>query len=260
MFRLTRLETCARQLFGLAAIVFGVTTFIWHDASIWQESELVGNIHVREVLASIAALLEIVGGLLVQRSRTAKVGAVLIGAVYLVFALLRIPTIVAQLRVYNNWNSFFEQFAQFVSAFLIYALCDWRTRRSARRLARTAYVFFGISVLSFTLEQVFYLSLTASLVPKWIPPGQMFWAVATTVAFGLAALALLSGLFALPAARLLAIMLLSFQFLIWIPALFADPHKLFNWSENAENLSIAASAWIVSEFIQMRSQADGTIS
>jgi hypothetical protein len=48
-------------------------------------------------------------------------------------------------------------------------------------------------VVSFTLEQLAYLSGTAEFVPKWMPPGQMFWAVVTTIAFTLAAVALLSG-------------------------------------------------------------------
>ena len=51
---------------------------------------------------------------------------------------------------------------------------------------------FGICVASFTLEQAFYLGNTASLVPKWLPPNQMFWAEATTVAFALAAVGLLT--------------------------------------------------------------------
>jgi hypothetical protein len=80
----------------------------------------------------------------------------------------------------------------------------------------------------------------------------MFWAIATTVFFALAALALLSGICAILAARLLALMLISFQFLIWLPVLFAAPHKLFNWTENAENLSIAAAAWIVSDFLAQK--------
>jgi uncharacterized membrane protein YphA (DoxX/SURF4 family) len=104
-------------------------------------------------------------------------------------------------------------------------------------------------VISFTFEQVFYLSGTASFVPKWIPPGQMFWAIVTTIAFGLAAIALLNGRSALLAARLLTAMLIGFGLLVWLPAPFADTHKLINWAGNAQNLAITGAAWIVADFL-----------
>src|SRR5208283_1370614 len=80
--------------------------------------------------------------------------------------------------------------------------------------------FSEICVVSFTLEQFFYLSGTAAFVPKWIPPGQMFWAITTTIALALAAIALLSGRSALLASRLLTVMLVGFGLLVWLPAPF----------------------------------------
>ncbi|HKN61544.1 MAG TPA: hypothetical protein VJW93_10225, partial [Candidatus Acidoferrales bacterium] len=122
------------------------------------------------------------------------------------------------------------------------------SERSAR-LARFGYISFGICVISFTLEQLLFLGGTASFVPKWIPPGQMFWAITTTIALGLAAIALLSGRFALLASRLLTAMVIGFGLFVWLPAAFAEPHKLFSWAGNAENLSIAGAAWIVADYL-----------
>jgi len=96
-------------------------------------------------------------------------------------------------------------------------------RLERQRLAQIGYYSFGICVVSFALEQLFNLSATAGFVPKWIPPGQMFWAIATTVAFGLAAIALLTGFMALLASRLTTAMIVGFGLLVWLPALFADP-------------------------------------
>ena len=123
------------------------------------------------------------------------------------------------------------------------------SHQGPRGLARIGYVFFGVCVISFTAAQVVYFSITKNLVPKWIPPGQSFWAIATTIAFGLAALALLSGRSALLASRLLTIMLVGFGLLVWLPIIVSDPHKLFNWTENVENLAIAGAAWIVVDFL-----------
>ena len=116
-------------------------------------------------------------------------------------------------------------------------------------------MFFGTCVVSFAVEQLAYLSATAKLVPKWIPPGQLFWAIATTTAFGLAAVALLSGRSARLASRLLTIMLVGFGLLVWLPIVVSDPHKLFNWTESALTLAIAGAAWIVADFLtQNRSE------
>jgi hypothetical protein len=51
----------------------------------------------------------------------------------------------------------------------------------------------------------------------------MFWAITTTVALALAAIALLSGRSALLASRLLTAMMVGFGLLVWLPAPFADP-------------------------------------
>jgi uncharacterized membrane protein YphA (DoxX/SURF4 family) len=119
-------------------------------------------------------------------------------------------------------------------------------------VARIGYICFGICVVSFTLEQLFYLSGTASFVPKWIPPGQMFWAIVTTIALALAAVALLSGRSALLATRLLTVMLIGFGLLVWLPAPFADPHKIINWAGNAQNSAITGAAWIVADYLSQK--------
>jgi uncharacterized membrane protein YphA (DoxX/SURF4 family) len=89
-------------------------------------------------------------------------------------------------------------------------------------------------------------------VPKWIPPGQRFWAVTTTIAFALAAIALLSGRMSLLASRLLTAMVIAFQLLVWLPAPFADPHKIISWAGNAQNLAITGAAWIVADFLSQK--------
>jgi hypothetical protein len=107
----------------------------------------------------------------------------------------------------------------------------------------------GICAISFALEQAIYLNATTILVPKWLPPGQMFWAIATTVPFALAAVALFTNLMALLATRLLTIMLVSFGLLVWIPLLVSHPRSHTNWSEAAETFAIAGAAWILADLL-----------
>jgi uncharacterized membrane protein YphA (DoxX/SURF4 family) len=237
-----------RHIYGLAAVAFGIITLVWHDFNNWQQIRALGNVPHHEILVYIAAAIEIFGGVAIQWPRTARDGAFALGSIYLIFALLWVPRIVAEPLVFDPWGNFFEQFSLVAGALIVYAWSRGGSERPATA-ARLGYIFFGICVVSFTMEQLVYLSGTAAFVPKWIPPGQMFWAIATTIALALAAIALLSGRSALLASRLLTAMLIGFGLLVWLPAPFADPHKMINWAGNAQNLAITGAAWIVADFL-----------
>jgi len=234
----TRSSNLGRHVFGAAALAFGLITLAWHDYNDWHQMRYV-------VYAAAAA--QIFGGAAIQFRRTAKTGAAVLSVAYLVFALLCLPEIVTKPQIYNSWGNFFEQFSLVTGAAIVYARVSlaW----SPETLNRTGRMFLGICAASFTLEQAIYLEATAQLVPKWIPPSQMFWAVATTVSFALAAVALLTNRMALLAARLLTIMVVSFGLLVWIPLVISDPHNHTNWSENAETFAIAGAAWILADLL-----------
>jgi hypothetical protein len=227
-----------RHVFGVAALALGLGTLAWHDYN--------GSHPLRYIVYAASAAL-IFGGAAIQFRRTAKTGAAVLGAAYLVFALLCVPGIVGAPRIYNSWGNFFEQFSLLTGAAIVYARLS--SAWSPETLNRIGRVLLGICAISFTLEQAFYLDPTAHLVPKWLPPSQMFWAVATTVFFALAAVALLTNQMALLAARLLTVMVVSFGLLVWIPLVLSDPHNHTNWSENAETFAIAGAAWILADLL-----------
>ncbi len=235
-----------RYVYGLAAFASGICALAWHEFS------ALGEVPHRAIFISIAATIEVLGGVAVQWPRTARAGAIALGSIYLIFALLGVPLILKHPLVYNGFGNFFEQFSFVSGAVILYACFGPISSRRTAGLARFGYYSFGICVASFTLEQFFYLSATASLVPKWVPPGQMFWAIATTAAFALAAIALLTGFKARLASQLTMAMILGFGLLVWLPALFADPHHFVNWAEGTETLGIAASAWIVADYLGHR--------
>jgi hypothetical protein len=221
-----------------AALAFGLITLAWHD---YNDSHQLGYI----VYAAAAAL--IFGGAAIQFHRTAKTSAAVLGAAYLVFTLLCVPGIVAKPQIYNSWGNFFEQFSLLTGAAIVYTrLSSAWPRETLNRIGR---ILLGISTASFTLEQAIYLVATANLVPKWLPPTQMFWAVTTTVLFALAAVALLTNRRALLATRLLTMMLMIFGLLVWVPLLLSDPHNHTNWGETAETFAIAGAAWILADLL-----------
>jgi len=77
----------------------------------------------------------------------------------------------------------------------------------------------------------------------------MFWAYVTTIGFFLAAAAILSGIFAPLASRLITFEILGFEFLVWIPKLVAGPHDHFNWAGNAISVALSGAPWVVSDSI-----------
>src|SRR5438445_5189919 len=101
-----------RHVFGVAALAFGLITLAWHDYSGWHQPRYL-------VYAAAAAL--IFGGAAIQFRRTAKAGAAVLGAIYLVFALQCVPGIVAKPQIYNSWGNFFEQFYLVAGAAIVSA-------------------------------------------------------------------------------------------------------------------------------------------
>jgi hypothetical protein len=230
-----------RHVFGVAALAFGLITLAWHDNN--------DGHHLRYMVYAAAAAL-IFGGAAIQFRRTAKVGAAVLGAANLVFVLQCVPGIVAAPQIYNSWGNFFEQFCLLTGAAIVCARLS--SKWPPETLNRTGRILLGICSVSFALEQAFYLNATAHLVPKWIPPSQMFWAVATTVLFVLAAVALVANRMALLASRLLTRMVVGFGLLVWIPLLLSNPHNHANWSEIAETFEIAGAAWILADLLGER--------
>jgi len=238
-----------RHVYGLAAIIFGIIGLVWHEFNIWQQVRALGNISHPEVFVSIVAIFELVGGIAVQWKKTAKVGAIILFLVYLFFALLWVPFIIKTPLVYDGWGNFFEQFSLVSGAMVVYSSMGTGNSVAKTRIARLGIIFFGICIISFTLEQALYLSATADFVPKWIPLGQKFWAVVTTIAFALAAISIFTGRLALLTATLITIMIICFGVFVWLPILIGDPGKMFNWAGNTENLAICGTAWIVADFL-----------
>jgi len=245
-----------RHVYGVAAIAFGVISLVWHDfGAPWQQIRALGNVPQREIFVLTAVAVELFGGIAIQWQKTVRIGALALGGVFLVFALLWVPRIIAEPLVYDRYGNFFEQLSIVSGGLIVYGTEGSSDPERIPGLARMGYIFFGICVISFTLVQVFYISNVVDFVPRWIPPGQRFWALTTTVAFALAAIALLTGRSALLAARLLTTMIMGFGLLVWLPAPFADPHKLINWAGNAQNLAIAGAAWIVTDFLSQNRYA-----
>jgi hypothetical protein len=234
-----------RVVFGTSAVLFGVIALLWHDADTWQALYKIWSLPFGAIIGQGLMIAQILGGVAVLFPRTARVASMVLAVVYVLFSLTCIPGIIAVPSKYAPYGSFFEQFALLCGAIAVYAATGTAARSaSLRRIARLG---LGLCAVSFTLAQVFYLKFTASLVPTWIPPNQMFWAIFTTIAFGLAAVAILINVQARLAMRLMTLMLALFGVLVWIPLLIAHPGAHGNWSEFTLTFQITGAAWVVAE-------------
>src|SRR5579883_596714 len=216
---------------GLVGLWFGDFPSVWHPVP--------PGVPLRQMLAYVSAACLLAGGAGVQFERSRKAALWLLGALYLVFSLLWVPRVVGHPQTFGTWGGMLEQFALVAAAMVALGLPLGR-------------MLFGICVLSFGGDHFFALKETAAMVPKWIPPGQWFWAITTGIAHLLAGAAILTELWDVWASRLLVAMLVGFGLLLWIPSLFAALQQHFVWAANAVHLALTGAAWLVADAIAAR--------
>lgn len=228
------MHVAARILFGVSAVLLGIVELLWHTSELRQDVRPLG-MPGAEIVAACVAIALIGGGIGMMFSRTARHGALALGCVYLLFALSSVPGMIVKPSAYVQYVDFFEKFSVVCGAIAVYAP------------AQTVMVRLGLGVcaLSFAWAQIVYFQYTASLVPVWIGPSQAFWTILTTIAFALAAIAMLVNVQAQLAIRLMALMLALFGVLVWVPRIAAHPGVPSNWNEIASNYMMTAAAWLV---------------
>ena len=237
-----------RHLYGAAALLlagvgfaFGVTAGVWHPL---PDSAPVGTPYV------IAAIF-LLGGAGMQWRRTAVIGGILLALAFLFFAGMWVTRILLLPHVFGTWSGCGEELVPAFAGLLI-ALRGRKDLALDKRLLLIVRVAMGICVIGFGILHFDALPQTSAMVPRWIPPGQRFWALATGLADVAAGLAIVAGILAAPAARLLTLMFASFGAFIWLPMLLRTPHEPSVWGGNAINLAVTAAVWVLAETLSRR--------
>jgi uncharacterized membrane protein YphA (DoxX/SURF4 family) len=232
-------------IYAAGAIFLGILGLASGDfAASWQH---VGpNIPFRAPLAYLTAFIELAAGLALLWRRTARVGALTLTVVYSVFTLVWVPGILEGKSGIDPTGNFFEEFSLVVAGAVLYALLSPAGSPIARRESLFARLY-GLSAISFGIVHIYDMPGLAAWVPKWIPPSQLFWCYATTIGFFLAAAAILTGIMAPLASRLLTAEIVSFELFVWIPKLLTAPHDHFIWAANAISLAMVGAIWAVSD-------------
>jgi uncharacterized membrane protein YphA (DoxX/SURF4 family) len=249
MISRTALSNPGSRVYGLGAVALGLVGLVWGDfATVWQPVQTVG-LPSHGALAYVAAACLLSAGVAVQWRRSAPAGLLVLSILYFIFALLWLPRVIGFPQLFGTWAGFLEEFALVAAAAVVYSSLLPHDSAGSHRTARIGRLAFGVCVLSFGLSHFFAIPQTADMVPKWVPPGQQFWAVATGVFHLLAGVAIISGVLDVLGARLLTLMLAAFGALVWAPALFAQPREHMVWAGNAVNLALTGAAWVVADSI-----------
>lgn len=120
-----------------------------------------------------------------------------------------------------------------------------------QRTLLAARWIFAICCIGFVLAYPSNIQDHVVYVPKWLPPGSVFWVV-TGMCFVLAGVAILTGVLDVLAACLLGLMFLNFNLTILPSFIFTDPHRHAAWGGNAYDLAAVGSAWILAAALTRR--------
>ena len=269
VYTLTRpafmLAPVGRHMFGFAAIMLGVSQFVWHGfATNWFPVPAEFPLH--QPLVYLTAGMLALGGLAMFSHRSSRAGLLLIVAVYMFAEVFWARRIIHFPTLFGTWAGFAEQFAPVVGAALCYlslgTLADAGVvgaRIGAERWhwARVAgETLFGLCLISMGIVHLDALEQTADMVPSWLPLGGPVWAVATGIAFLVFGLAIVVRIRGRLAALLATTMLCSFALLVWLPRILAHPERQNSWGGTAITLAVAGGAWMVADTLARRRVVD----
>jgi uncharacterized membrane protein YphA (DoxX/SURF4 family) len=232
------------RVYGLGAVALGIPGLILGKFGAMGLA-LPASMASRPLAMVLAAYL-ILAGLALNLKRTAAVGALALAAVFGLRVLaLELPRAIAAPTTWVSWEVVAEPLVMALGGLLAFLLVrDRRTDRAAM-LAHVLPRIFGACLIVFGISEFVYAAFTASLVPAWLPPSQLFWAWVTGICQIAAGLALLSGVKARLAAILLTAMYLVFTLIVHLPRVIADPSAIGAWSENGVNLVLMGAAWVL---------------
>ena len=249
--------TVGWRVYGAGAIALGLVCLAFGDFHPGQP--VPKDFPARTALAYAAAVFMLAAGLAVEWRRTRAWAAAALALYFalVVVVLMNGRVLIAHFANFGPYEAIAIQLSIAMGGLIVYATSATIDAAQASRLTRAAQVAFGACALVFGTAHFVYMNLTAPLVPKWLPPSQEFWGYATGVCHIAAGVAILVGVQARLAAVLLTVMFASFTPLVHLPMLLGDPSSHWIWNENAVNIALTGSAWVVADSLGKRGKRDG---
>lgn len=236
-----------RIVFAASMMLAGALSIVFRDFAL-VFGEVPKTIPGHDALVWGSATILLVGGLALLVPRTARIAAFVLTILLLLFTLLcHIRPVVMHPLVEGSWYALGETLMLAAGAWILFSTQPARPGDPLAKLghARTGRIVFGVSLIPIGLSHMFYMNLTAPLIPSYIPFHVPLGYA--TGAFHIAAgLGILFGVVPLLAATLETVMVGLFTVLIWVPTVLGTP-KPFDWTEFTASLAITGAAWVVAE-------------
>jgi uncharacterized membrane protein YphA (DoxX/SURF4 family) len=244
-----------RRVYGLGVMALGMACLAFGDFDPGQP--VAKTFPARTALAYAAGALMVVAAAAVEWRRTAAGGAAALTVYYAFFVVILMQgrLLLSHYAEFVMYEDIAMQLAIAAGGLIVYATTARIDAAMAARFTRVGRLAFGVCALIFGGAHFAYLKNTASLVPKWLPPAQEFWAYATGVGFVAAGVAILTGIQSRLAAILVTAMLVSFGMLANGRILLADHSSHWNWTESAVNLAVVGAAWVVADSLARTGRA-----
>lgn len=246
-----RITSAGHAVFAVVLIAIGVAgirgkDFLWGPPDQLGASAQHALVYAGSVLANVCGV-----GMLIDRTAAlaAKVFFLYLAAWTLVFGIFGIALMPKE---FGAWDGLAEGAvivagAWVLSSRLASEAIDRRVGvAGAARGPTIARVIFALSLVPFGIAHFLYLERTTEMVPS-VLPAHLAFAVATGVAFFVAALAILTGICARLAAALVTIQIGGFVAFVWIPMIATTTLNAFEWTEVGVSIALFAASWLVTE-------------
>ncbi|MGN6147996.1 MAG: hypothetical protein ACTHPD_05600 [Rhizomicrobium sp.] len=239
-------KTFGWRVYGLGIIALAVICLIWGDFHGGQP--VPKAFPARTALAYAVAAFMLIAGIALEWRRTTLWAAAALTAYYsiIVVLVMNVRLVLRNLEVYGAYDSMAEEVAIAAAAIIIWASLASIDAAKSARIIRIAQIAFGISAIFFGGAHFVYMDLTAPLIPKWLPPNQLFWGYATGVFHIAGGLAIIMNIRARLAAILLAVMYAIFTVFALVPGLLVKS-SFFGWTEIATSVILVGVAWVVAD-------------
>ena len=232
-------------LYALATLLLGAVGIWFHEFALqWQA--VPAGIPMHTPLAYLSGALLVAGGGAILSGKYERAGALLLALFYGLWVIaFHLPNAFSGFKHIGAWNGPAEITYLTMGAV---ALLSAHAGQLRRTLALVARVLAGVSAVVFGFAHFNYADFTATMVPAWIPPSQVFWAWATGAGHLAAGIALVTGLQARLAVTLHGVMMGSFVLFVHIPRVMANPEKHEEWIMLAVSSALTGSALLIRKY------------
>jgi uncharacterized membrane protein len=240
---------------GALALVVGDFAMQWQPVAPWFPA--------RTALAYAAGVLMLLCGASLFFPRTAAWSARILFPYCIVWALLKVPSLIVAPTIEAVWLGFGEITVLLSGAWTLFVrLADLPASSplaplTSERSLKAARILFALSLLPIGLSHIVYIQPTHDFVPAWLP-FRTGWAYLTGIGQMASGLGILFGILPRVAAWAEAIQISLYTLLIWVPLAIAHPTVRLNWTGLSISWIIGAAAWAVAQNVPSTAEAAET--